>query len=114
MKNILWRIRCWLIRKLGGFDRQQIITERVFNTTVSARPVRIVQELRLFDGSSPEQYNHAKRYVAEGLAAELLRRDMIQFESRRNENDLIACETVLRGTVYLVPPRAAAFLDVLG
>ena len=114
MKNILWRIRCWLIRKLGGYDRQQIIIERVFNTTVSARPARIVKELRLSAGSSPEQYNHAKRYLADGLAAELLRRDMIQFESRRNENDFIACETVLRGTVYLVPPRAAAFLDVLG
>ena len=114
MKNILWRIRCWLIRKLGGFDRQQIITERVFNTTVSARPVRIVQELRLSAGSSPEQYERAKRYVADGLAAELLRRDMNQFASRRNENDFIAYETVLRGTVYLVPPRAAAFWSFIG
>ena len=115
MKNILWRIRSWLIRKLGGYDRQQICTTRISHKIVNLKPVRVRQEIRISRDCIQnadyfrDEVLHARNSMAYMIASEMLKRDMILFQSQEViERD----EVVLRATVFLVSARDASLFII--
>lgn len=115
MKNILWRIRSWFIRKLDGYDRQQICTTRIYHKSVNLTPVRVNQEVRISRDCIPnadyfrDEVLHARNSMAYMLASEMLNRDMILFQSRECiERD----EVVLRATVFLVSARDSSMFII--
>lgn len=115
MKNILWRIRSWLIQKLGGYDRQQICTTRISHKIVNLKPVRVRQEVRISRDCIQnadyfrDEVLHARNSMAYMIASEMLRRDLILFQSQEAiERD----EVVLRATVFLVSARDASMFII--
>lgn len=115
MKNILWRIRSWLIRKLGGYDRQQIFTTCVSNKIVNLKPVRVRQEVRISRDCIRnadyfrDEVLHARNSMAYMIASEMLKRDMILFQS---QEDIERDEVILRATVFLVSARDASLFII--
>lgn len=115
MKNILWRIRSWLIRKLGGYDRKQIFTTRVSNKIVNLKPVRVRQEVRISRDCIRnadyfrDEALHARNSMAYMIASEMLKRDMILFQS---QEDIERDEVILRATVFLVSARDASLFII--
>ncbi len=115
MKNILRRIRSWLIRKLGGYDRQQLITTRISHKIVNLTPVRVRSEVKISRDCIcnadyfRDEVLHARNTMAYMIASEMLKRDMILFQSQESiERD----EVVLRATVFLVSAKDAAMFII--
>ena len=113
MKNILRRIRSWLIRKLGGYDRQQLITTRISHKIVNLTPVRVRSEVKIPMDCIADYFRdevlHARNIMAYMIASEMLKRDMILFQSQESiERD----EVVLRATVFLVSAKDAAMFII--
>lgn len=115
MKGILERTRLWLIQKLGGYDRQKICETRVSYKIVNLKPVRVTQEVWLSRDCTRnadyfrDEVLHARNSMAYLIASEMLKRDMILFQSTENiERD----EVVLRATVFLVSARDASMFII--
>ena len=104
MKNLLTRLREWLIRKLGGYTYPPDI--KIPAVIQTARPVRVTAECRIhqFDLEQSSIYSYeaqrAKDQVAADILKAMLRDGYITFSSYAMST---TGDVVVRGTVLLYP-----------
>lgn len=111
MRDLLERLRLWLIKKLGGYDRQQIITTRHY---MVRRPVRVKRVVAAISVSYPqvcdlsraeEAWKCTYRQLAADLARQLIQERAVVI---RRTDDIIHGNVVLRASVTVIDGRDAA------
>ena len=104
MKNLLTRLREWLIRKLGGYTCPPDIKNPVEIKTV--RPVRVIaaSTINRIDLARSNLYPYAVQRAKDQVAADILkamlREGYITFSSHTMSP---AGDVVIRGTILLCP-----------
>lgn len=108
MKKLLERLRLWLIRKLGGYDKQYLRVNRYHQAEV---PYRILQACCYVKNEERMMYAERrflgweKEMLAEQLAREILASDAVIVECRE---DPYKDELVMRARVFVAEGKAAA------
>lgn len=110
MKDFLNRIRCWLIKKLGGYTdqvRQEVPVH--YHNAYQLYPAHLQKEARVLDysgrGVCPREQDRMSTKLATELTAELIRGGFIRV---RCANDPISCELIYRAELYVIHPTDAA------
>ena len=110
MKKIFNKIRCWLIKKLGGYTEQ--VRQEVpvhYHNAYQLYPAHLQKEERVLDysgrGVYPREQDQMPRKLAAELTAELIRGGFIRV---RCANDPISSELIYRAEIYVIHPTDAA------
>lgn len=106
MRELLNRLRRWLIRKLGGYDEQKVVTIRTQYTAFQKEPTPMRVEVRapectIYEMGRRAFYEYLQRRMAEEISQAILRSGAVSIKSREDE---MTAEIVYRGTVYLYLP----------
>lgn len=110
MKRLLDKLRWWLIKKLGGYDRQQVITQRVDVHQMNVRPIMVRAEVRISRldidmNSGTDYFAYCKNRLMHELSAKI---QESEFALLQSADDPVRHESVMRATAYLVHPKDAA------
>ena len=110
----LWLIvRCWLIKKLGGFTEQQSITNVARYTSIQFTPVKLVAKTEInmemiYELGESKAFTYAIRDLADRVAELLITQNHLILECC---DDRRLHRRVYAARLYLVPPKAAAWYD---
>ena len=110
----LWLIvRCWLIKKLGGFTEQQSITNVARYTSIQFTPVKLVAKTEInmemiYELGESKAFTYAIRDLADRVAELLITQNHLILECY---DDRRLHQRVYAARLYLVPPKAAAMYD---
>ena len=110
----LWLIvRCWLIKKLGGFTEQQSITNVARYTSIQFTPVKLMAKTEInmemiYELGESKAFTYAIRDLADRVAELLITQNHLILECY---DDRRLHRRVYAARLYLVPPKAAAMYD---
>lgn len=109
MKDLLRKIRRWLIKKLGGYTEQvkQVIPVNYYSA-YQIHPARLRKEIRFVDYSeqavSPRRQDQMSRKLANEITAELISGGFIRVQCT---SDPESCEIIYRADLYAIHPTDA-------
>lgn len=110
----LWlTVRCWLIKKLGGFTEQQSITNVARYTSIQFTPVKLMAKTEInmemiYELGESKAFTYAIRDLADRVAELLITQNHLILECY---DDRRLHRRVYAARLYLVPPKAAAMYD---
>ena len=110
----LWLIvRCWLIKKLGGFVEQKSITNVTRYTSIQFTPVKLMAKTEInmemiYELGESKAFTYAIRDLADRVAELLITQNHLILECY---DDRRLHRRVYAARLYLVPPKAAAMYD---
>lgn len=118
MKELLLKLRHWMITKLGGYTRQQVIIQKMNTIVVKNRCIPFVAEIHMdtyFDmdrSREEDMYKYVKMQLCEQIARLILEQGFIKVDCKENVDDFYPMRDY-RGIVYLVPPNEAEKINAL-
>ena len=116
MKKLFEKLRCWLICRLGGYTRQQVISEpHIHYVTRDICPVEFggMAEIDPYTTQyrsdlSQRVVQFAMDQVAHEIAKELMKHRAINFSMLTYT---LTNRVILRGTVLVMPGKEASFFQ---
>ena len=101
MKKFFERLRCWLIKKLGGYTEQftPIQPQRIRQVDVQTQKLQAQMSIQAPPSSEIDFEKFCKKRVIERLVQELEESPYIQWESQYN---IFEQQMNVRATVHLV------------
>lgn len=112
VKKLLERLRCWMIRKLGGYTVEYSQTIHPIKADISYRILQATSRMGNWERATTqtqELVRLARRYMCEELAEELLNSDEVIFEAT---DDPVQNALLIRARLFVVEgKRAALYLN---
>ena len=102
MKKILERLRCWLIKKLGGFTEQVAPLQREITWSENVQRRKIQANVivdRMVPDSGVDLKRYCERHMMETLMRELYQSGFILWE---RQDDVIEQKVHVRATLHMV------------
>jgi len=116
MKDLLERLRLWIIKALGGYDRQQILTYRSPPLQWMRPEIERVRAETHIPWKracwmGKDSWGHVQMELAENLARQMIQD---QFVVMQTTHDELRNEVVVRATVMVVSGKDVAIHEEWG
>lgn len=113
MKNLILKIRHWLIKKLGGYTEQHVENRRITAyPSYQIKPVILRTEMRIShymmfsDMTEQERYDYFKQRLIQQIAEKIVEDDLTLVSCT---DDVPRGERMYRAELYLIHPHDVVF-----